>query len=171
LFSTENQGLAETIKSQLACQLNTFYPSYHEESWDSHLLLRTCKRLIESFTTVDQENPSLIFTLLISQEKVLTLAIILLRIVLICPQAHTHLEDCLAKLIQHYKSHTESKCQWLINFLEIIQITLTIYAEDVQYNLLNMSEYKREMAAKDEENAYRIFSQIKRESKNYQRTA
>jgi hypothetical protein len=55
--------------------------------------------------------------------------------------------------------------------LEIIQVTLTIYAEDVEYNLLNMSEYKREMATNDEEKAYRIFSQIKGESNNNQRTA
>ena len=171
LFSTDNQGLAETIKTQLASQLNTLYQTYHDQSWDSRLLLRTCKRLIESFTTVDQENPSLLFTLLISQEKALNLAIILLKIVLLCPASHTHLEDCLAKLIQHYKSNPESKCQWLIHFLEIIQVTLTIYAEDVQYNLLNMSQYKREMAANDEEKAYRIFSQMKCKSKNNQRTA
>ena len=171
LFSTDNQGLAETIKTQLASQLNTLYQTYHDQSWDSRLLLRTCKRLIESFTTVDQENPSLLFTLLISQGKALNLAIILLKIVLLCPQIHTHLEDCLAKLIQHYKSNPESKCQWLIHFLEIIQVTLTIYAEDVQYNLLNMSQYKREMAANDEEKAYRIFSQMKCKSKNNQRTA
>jgi len=171
LFTTDNETLAEAIKTQLASQLNPLYQTCHEQPWDNHLLLRTCKRLIESFTTVNRKNPSLLFTLLISQGNALSLAIILLKIVLLCPAASTHLEDCLAQLIQHYKSHSESECQWLINFLEIIQVTLTIYIEDVQYNLVKMSGYKREMAASDERNIYRIFSQIKCEFKNYQRTA
>ncbi len=172
LFTTYNdETLAETIKTQLASQLNPLYQTCHKQPWNSHLLLRTCKRLIESFTTVNRKNPSLLFTLLISQGNVLSLAIILLKIVLLCPAASTHLEDCLAQLIQHYKSHSESECQWLIHFLEIIQVTLTIYVEDVQYNLVKMSGYKRESAESDEGNVYRIFSQIKCELKNYQRTA
>ena len=171
LFTTDNETLAEAIKTQLASQLNPLYQTCHAQPWNSHLLLRTCKRLIESFTMVNRKNPSLLFTLLISQGNALSLAIILLKIVLLCPAASTHLEDCLAQLIQHYKSHSESECQWLINFLEIIQVTLTIYVEDVQYNLVKMSDYKREMAASDERNIYRIFSQIKCDFKNYERTA
>ena len=170
-FSTDNQGLADTIKTQLASQLNPLYQNNHAQPWDNHLLLRTCNRVIEYFTTVDRENPSLLFILLITQDNALTLAIILVKIVLLCPPTHTHLECCLAQVIQYYKSKPESECQWLIDFLEVIQVTLTIYAEDVQYNLVNMPESKQEMAVNDEGNAYRIFSQMKREAKGYQRAA
>ncbi len=171
LFFTDNQGLGKTIKSQLACQLNSLYQTYHDQPWDSHLLLRTCKRLIGYFTTVDRETPSLLFTLLIAQGNALSLAILLLKIVLLCPSTYTHLESCLAQLIHYYKNQPESECQWLIDFLEIIQVTLIIYLEDVQYNLVNMSEYNQEIPTHDEGNVYRIFSQIKREAKTYQRAA
>jgi hypothetical protein len=168
LFSTDNQCLADTIKTQLASQLNTLYQNNHAQPWDNNLLLRTCNRVIEYLTTVDQENPSLLFILLITQGNALTLAILLLKIVLLCPATQTHLECCLAQLIQYYKSQPESECQWLINFLEVIQVTLTIYGENVQYNLVNMPEDKQEMAANEEGNVYRIFSQMQREVKGYQ---
>jgi hypothetical protein len=171
LFSTDNQGLAEAIKTQLASQLTTLYQINDNQPWNNSLMLRTSKRIIECLITSDRGNPSLLFILLISQGKTLTLAILLLKIILLCPSIHTHLECCLAQLIQHYKSQSESECQWLIHFLEVIQVTLTIYVEDVQYNLVNMSEYKQGMIANDEETVYRIFSQIKREGKKYPKIA
>ncbi len=173
LFSVDNQSLSETIKTQLASQLNTLYQTHDDQPWDSRLLLRTCNRIIEYFTTVNQESPSLLFILLVTQGDALTLALLLLKIVLLCPQSHTHLECCLAQLILYYKNQTESECQWLIDFLEVIKVTLTVYAEDVRFNLVNMSEYKQEMVVNDEEegNAYRIFSQMKRGAKKYQRAA
>jgi len=171
LFSIDNQDLVKTLKTQLASQLNTLYQTYDDQPWNNHLMLRTCNRLIEYFTTVNRESPSLLFISLISQDNAFSLAIFLLKIVLICPSSITHLECCIAQLIKHYKSQPETECQWLINFLEVIQVTLTVYVEDVRYNLVNMSEYKREITAKDEGNVYRIFSQIKREAKKPQTAA
>lgn len=167
LFSATNQGLAETIKTQLASVFNTLYQSYDNQPWDKGLLLRTCNRLIESLTTVDGENPSLLFIVLATQGKALTLGILLLKIVLICPQTYSHLECCIAQLIVHYQCQPESECQWLTHFLEVIQVILTIYADDVQYELVNMSEYKQEMKTDEKGNFYRIFSQIKSEAKKF----
>ena len=171
LFSIDNPGLSETIKTQLASQLDSLYQTYNDQPWNSYLLLRTCNRIIEYLTTVNQENPSQLFILLLSQDQALTLVIFLLKLVLICPASHTHLECCLAQLIQHYKSQSETECQWLIHFVEVIQVTLTVYVEDVRYNLVNMTDYKREMTANDEENVYRIFSQMKQEFKTTQHVA
>ncbi len=180
LFSIGDPALAETIKPQLASQLNSLYQTYDNQLWDKSLLLRTCNRLIEYFTTGNlrsaaalryRGNPSRLFILLATQGKVFTLAIFLLKLVLLCPATHTHLECCLAQLIQHYTSQSECECQWLIDFLEIIQVTLTIYTEDVRYNLVNMSEPKREIAANGEGNGYRIFTQTRGEAKKSQRTA
>lgn len=165
LFSLGDQDLVEIIKTQLSSQLNTLYQSYENQPWDNCLLLRTCNRVIEYLTTVDGKNPSLLFILLATQGKSLTLATLLLKIILICPTSHTHLECCLAQLIQSYQCQSESECQWLTNFLEVIQLTLTIYAEDVRYDLVNMSECKPETNANEKGNFYRIFSQIKGEAK------
>jgi hypothetical protein len=169
LFSASNQGLVETIKTQLSSQLNNLYQSYDNQDWDKCLLLRTCNRLIDCFTTVDGENPSLLFILLATQEKAMALAIFLLKIVLICPQTHTHLECCLAQLIEHYKCQPESECQWFTHFLEVIQVILTIYTEDVRYELVNMSGCKPETNANDKRNFYRIFSQIKCEAQKFKK--
>ena len=170
-FAIDNDGLTERLKTELASQLNTLYPIYDNQRWDSSLLLRTCKRVIEYLTTMDRKNPSQLFILLIAHGQTLTLAILLLKIILLCPQTYTHLECCVAQLIQHYKNQPESECQWLINFLEVIQLTLTIYAEDVRYNLVNMSEYKQDIGTTDEENVYRIFSQMKRNAETNQKAA
>ena len=160
-FSTDQPGLAETLKTHLASQLNSLYQEYDHQPWDNHLLLRTCKRMIEYLTIMNPKNPSLLFVTLMSQGKSLTLAILLLKLVLLCPQSHSHLEYCLAQLIQYYQNQPEEECEWLINFLEVIQLTLTIYIEDVQFNLVNMSEGNPNLRETNEDNFYRIFSQFK----------
>lgn len=157
LFFLDNQNLSNTIKSQVSKQLESLYETYHEKTWDNHLLLRTCNRVIEYLTTTNNKSPSSLFILLATHDNALTLAILLLKIVLLCPSSYTHLECCIAKLIQHYESLPESDCKWLINFLEVLKVTLTIYTDNVQFNLVNMSE--------EESNTYRIFSQIRTEDK------
>lgn len=168
---TPNQGLAETIKTQLTSQFNTLYESYDNQAWDNSLLLRTCNRLIEYLTIADGEKPSLLFVLLATHGKAPILAILLLKIVLICPSTHTHLECCLAQLIEYYRFQPESECEWLTYFLDVIQVTLTMYTENVRYDLVNMSNDALKTLAKNERNLYRIFSQMKRESENYQQAA
>jgi hypothetical protein len=113
--------------------------------------------VIEYLTTTNNKTPSSLFILLATHDNALTLAIVLLQIVLLCPSSYTHLECCIAKLIQHYESLPESDCKWLINFLEVLKVILTIYTNNVQFSLVNMSDGKSDN--------YRIFSQIKTENK------
>jgi hypothetical protein len=82
---------------------------------------------------------------------------LLVKIVLICPATRTHLECCLAKLIQHYENQSESECQWLINFLDVFKVTITIYTENIQFDLVKIPVNNRKI--------YRVFSQIKSETK------
>jgi hypothetical protein len=157
LFFLDNQGLSNTIKTQLSKQLEFLYESYHEKEWDNHLLLRTCNRVIEYLTTTNNRSPSSLFILLATHDNALTLTSILLKIVLLCPSSYTHLECCIAKLVQHYESLPESDCKWLIKFLEVLKITLTVYTDNVQFNLVNMSD--------ENSDTYRIFSQTRTETK------
>jgi hypothetical protein len=170
-YSLGDGDLIETIRAQLTYQLDNLYQTYDNQAWDNSLLLRTGNRLIEYLTTVNRETPSPLFIILATQGEAMTLAILLLKIVLLCPATHTHLESCLGQLIQHYKIKAESECQWLIHFLEVIQLTLTLYAENVRYNLVKMSEYKSELSEIEEGNIYRIFSQLKDESQEPQKVA
>lgn len=155
LFSLDKQDLSNTIKAQLSKQIEFLYETYQENPWDNHLLLRTCNRVIDYLTTTNHKNPSALFILLATQDNALTLAILLLKIVLLCPSTYTHLECCIAKLIQHYESLAESDCKWLIHFLEVLKVTLTISTGNVQFNLVSIEG--------NNSNTYRIFSQTKSE--------
>lgn len=162
LFAVDDKILAKIIKAQLTSKLEFLYENYDEKNWDKPLLLRTCNRVIEYLTLLNQQSPSPLFISLAMQGKALTLVSLLLKIVLLCPASTNHLECCLAQLIRCYEIQAESECRWLIRFLEVLQVTLAIYADNVQYNVVMMPQRKQEVSALHTDNTYRIFSQIRR---------
>ena len=92
--------------------------------------------------------------------------IVLLKLILICRNARTHLEAQIAELIRYYKNFPEDECWWVVNFLEIFNVTFAIYAENVQYNLIKMDQTQEPLQipkALQDLDAYRVFSQLKRE--------
>lgn len=159
IFSVGNEAIVESLKTTLGKKLELIYENHHEEDWTKPLLLKTANRLIGFFTTEKQGEPSPLFMLLASQGNPLTLAILLLKILLICPQARTHLEVCMARLIEYYQDYSQEECHWVINFLEISKIILAIYTENVQYNLVNMENAPLTEQSILDENACRVFSQ------------
>jgi predicted nucleic acid binding AN1-type Zn finger protein len=161
IFSVAHKDFVEVLSKKLSEKLELLYESYQEEVIEDALLLRTCNRVIEYLTTEDQNEPSGLFILLLSQGNPLTLVIVLLKIILICPNARTHLENCIAKLIQYYVGYPEEDCQWVVNFFEVFNITFAIHAGNVQYNLIKMEE--REWDGKSElaQASYRVFSQLR----------
>jgi hypothetical protein len=93
--------------------------------------------------------------------------VILLKIILVCRHARTHLESRIANLVQYYKSYLEEDCRWVINFFEIFDITMAIYAENVEFNLVDMRRDNPEQDSAQGSSrfaAYRIFSQMKAEA-------
>ncbi|HAJ60724.1 MAG TPA: hypothetical protein DCP31_16835 [Cyanobacteria bacterium UBA8543] len=119
--------------------------------------------MIEYLITQDRGKPSLIFTWLVTHNQGLSLAIIILKIILICKASYVHLENCIADLIQYYEDEPESDCQWLIEFLEILTVTLTIYAENIRYNLVSIEATQNQFKPSNNSKYYWIFSQIKLE--------
>lgn len=159
IFSVAHKDFVEILSHKLSVKLELLYESYHQESIDDALLLRTSNRVIEYLTTEDQNEPSGLFILLLSQGNPLTLVIVLLKIILICPNARTHLESCIAKLIQYYIGYPEDECQWVINFFEVFNITFAIHASNVQYNLIKMDARQRDGKSEVVQENYRVFSQ------------
>lgn len=163
IFSGNQNSSLKLLDDQLNPKLNHLYANHESKPLTTELLLRTCRRLIEFLTTEDGQEPSPLFILLTTQGSPLTIVITLLKIILICKNAQTHLEVCIAKLILYYENSGEKECKWLIEFLEIFNIVFTIYNEDIQYNLIKIHTQD-----KDSENpylidldAYRVFSQLK----------
>jgi len=161
IFSVDNQGLVEALKTRLTKKLEFLYQTSNEEELSNALLLKTCNRVIEYLTTEKDGEPSPLFVSLASQGNPLTLSILLLNIILICPPSRTHLEVCMAKLIQNYESYSQEECHWVINFLEISKIILTIYTENVRYNLVNMENVNLTTQSINDGDSYRVFSQTK----------
>jgi hypothetical protein len=165
IFSVANTDFGETLNRKLSEKLELLYENYHDAQLDDALLLRTCNRVIEYLTTEDRKEPSGLFILLLSQGNPLTLVIVLLKIILICPHARTHLEICIAQLIQYYVDYPEDECQWVVNFFEVFNITFAIHADNVQYNLIKMDGNRRDDKSDAPIDTYRVFSQL-REGQN-----
>ena len=159
LFSLDNKHMMAQLRKHFASTLNSLYPQYHQVRLNDTLLHRTCNRLIEALTTDRTGQPTLLFGLFIVQEQVLTLAILLLKLILICRQARTHLELCIAKLIQHYEDAPRESCEGLIRFLEVHNLVMTIHADDMNFNLLNMQNGHVNGHKPEPRTGRRIFSQ------------
>jgi hypothetical protein len=163
IFSEENYEFVEILKVQLAERLDELYAVHHDRTIDDALLLRTANRVIGYLTTEDHHKPSPLFVLLLSQGNPLTLIVVLLKIILICRYARTYLDARIAELIGFYKEVPQEDCQWVVNFFEIFNITMTIYAENIEYNLVNMGKSNLD-ELEPNANTYRIFSQLKNDN-------
>lgn len=161
LFSLEKDELLEMLEINLSNCIESLYEDYNKIVFDRNLLLRTCNRVIEYLTTQNKGEPSRAFTSLLIQGKSFNLVILLLKIVLLCRDSYVHLETSIAYLIHYYEDEPVTNCKWLISFLETLKVTLTIYVENVRYNLVSLKANQPKMQMGDDINSCRIFSQIK----------
>ncbi|MFW6296472.1 MAG: pentapeptide repeat-containing protein [Halothece sp.] len=157
----DSGNLAETINDNLKKKIELLYEAYDTENVTDDLVLRTCNTIIDLFTTEDNQHPSSLFVLLLSHSENLTLALILLKVILLCGYCRAHLESQIANLIQYYGELPESECLPVIQFLEILNIALTLYTEDVHYTLVKVGEQEAETEEDSLLDTYRIFSQRK----------
>ncbi len=161
IFSIANKDFVEIFNRKLSRKLERLYEKYHEEQVNDALILRTSNRVIEYLTTEDQQEPSGLFMLLLSHGNPLTLVIVLLKIILISPSSRTHLENCIAKLIQYYTDYSDDECKWVVNFFEVFNITFAIHADNVQYNLIKMKTKISSDKSESSVETYRVFSQLR----------
>ena len=156
-----NANNLEFLPTKIYEKLDHLYENHHNDSLNVDLLLRTSRQTIEWLTTEDGQEPSHLFILLTTQGNTLALVIILLKVILICQYVRTYLEVCIAKLIQYYEKYPEKECQWFINFLEVFNLVMAIYTENVQYNLVQVKDHDSAGQRLGELDAYRVFSQLK----------
>jgi hypothetical protein len=161
LFCVENKNTVKILKAKISEKLDSLYEDYHDDIVDDALMLRTCNRVIEYVTTENKQEPSSLFISLISEGSPLNLVVVLLKIILICKNSRTHLESCIAVVIEYYRQYPETDCEWVIKFMEIFNITFAIYAENVEYNLIRMEKNVSEDQSDEALQAYRVFSQLK----------
>ena len=165
LFSAVRTDFVVMLEKRLRSKLNGLYIKFNHQPLDASLALLTSNRVIDYLMTEDEETPSSLFSLLLTNGRPLTLAIVLLKLLLVSPNSHPYLDARIADLIRYYEQFPRDECQWIINFLEIYGVTLAICGSDVQYNLVHIQQDEArasnpETASLDE---YRIFSQMMRE--------
>lgn len=163
IFSLESRGIVESVRMNLRQKLEALYQTEDRQELESVLILKTANRLIEYLTIGKNNQPSELFLLMASQGNPLTLGILILKVLLISPASRTYLELCMSRLIDYYGSYSEQECEWVINFLEIIRIILTLYTGDIKYSLVKMEEENLPSQVTIDENCYRVFPQIHRE--------
>lgn len=163
IFSVEKQTIVEILKTHLSRKLEKLYSDKNHEIINDALILRTCNKIFGYLTTEKEKQPSETFVFLLSQGNPLTLVMVLLKLVLICPNSRTHLENCIADLVRYYQQFSDEESSWVVNFFEIFNITFSIYADnDVQYNLIRVKgEQSPHPEEEDNLDGYRIFSQHK----------
>ncbi|MEO0867743.1 MAG: hypothetical protein AAFY17_04695, partial [Cyanobacteria bacterium J06642_11] len=157
VYALPNAAITLTLKDKLPDAVLDLYRHNDRETITEALTLRTCKRVVDSLTTEDGEQPSTLFSMFLAQGNPLVLVILLLKLALFCPKLHAHLELRIASLIRYYEAYSEEDCRWVINFFEVFRITFAVYASGTTYNLVQVGT--------DEPNSsllstYRIFSQL-----------
>jgi hypothetical protein len=159
--SSSNREELKTLQQMLDNKLSLLYPSKHNERINSALVLVTCNRAIEWLTTENRQEPSAIFKMLVSRGNPLTLAIALLKLVLISPNSRMYLECCLADLIRYCQQLPETECQFAIQFFEVLKIALAIYAGDIEYSLVKIKQDRLNNSDEFDINNYRVFLAFK----------
>ena len=165
VFSVDHPSVADALNAKLTERLDELYTSHDQEIISDALILRTCNRILDVLTTENQNEPSPLLIQILSQGSPITLVIVLLKIILISRYSRTHLEARIAQVIKYYQDYPEDECDWVIHFLEIFNITFTIYAENVQYNLVKLEGTQHQESAIFNPDMYRVFSQLRHEEK------
>ncbi|NEQ49227.1 MAG: hypothetical protein F6K11_03715 [Leptolyngbya sp. SIO3F4] len=158
VYALPNSPISHTLKEKLPDSVLTLYGNHDHELITEALILRTCKRVIDCFTSEDGEKPSTFFSMFLVQGNPLILVILLLKVALFCPHIQSHLELRIASLIRYYEVYSEEDCRWVINFFEVFRITFAVYASGTLYNLVQVSDEETHTSPLS---AYRIFSQLR----------
>ncbi len=159
IFSLKKETNIKYIRQQLSDKLFLWKQKYHDCQISKGLILRTSTKVIDFLTTENGSEPSPMFLSFLGEGHPLTLVIMLLKIILICKNARNHLEMRIGNLITCYENYSEEECKAIINFIEIFNITFAIYADNVEYNLINMQTDNHSQVDLD---AYHVFSLTKK---------
>ena len=160
-FNFDNESLMKDVQENLSEKLKDLYQEHDEDPLNFNLLLRTCKKIIQWLTTQDGQQPSELFVLLMNRGGALTTSMLLVKIILICRYAQSHLESCVARLIHYYGNFSEDECQWFIEFIEFLTVLLAVYAENVHYDLVNVNTSESGPQDIVDLNRCRLFPQLR----------
>jgi hypothetical protein len=171
-FAIADPEISETVTSKLYEALFNFKSEQHEHIVNSQLILKTTKYVIDQLTSIDHEYLTELFNILLHHTNPLNFVVILLKLILIHDSVRSYLELKIAFVIKYYSKFSESKCKSVIAFIDMLNISLAIYAGETRYNLVRMSDHQTSTTqdqgthqdlqlSKFDVRKYRIFSQAR----------
>ena len=122
--------------SLLEQKLIDIFPQANQKPLNPTLILQTCRQLL-SFLIVDPvhtQNPAQ-FAELIANLGTAQVMMILIRIVLICPESKPDLTKKIYSIARYYQLHTVQKNPWLLKSLEHLLIAFSIYFGSVDVSI------------------------------------
>ena len=113
---------------RLQTKLGEIFAQSNEKALNNTLILQTCRQLY-SFLILDSANTqnSQKFANLIVNLGTAQVMIILTKLVLICPESKSDLEQKIALVTAHHQLDTIQDVPWLLKSLEHLQMALSIY--------------------------------------------
>lgn len=159
-LSKDSLDISSHIRLSITQKLISLHNSCNHEKLTIGLLHITFNRVLQLLLLNEFRQPSEFIKLTLSRNNNLSSVILLLKIVLVFPNSRLYLENHVADLIKFYSSHDEDECRDFITFLDVLNVTLTIFDNDTDYSLIKMRNVEDKLAELSLEN-YRIFSQSK----------
>lgn len=130
-FETSKNEQIQLLYQRIQKQLQSIYPEENNTIINELLILQTCNEilayLIDPRNSVNITHP---VTILLLKNDYLVLSIILLKIILICPESYNYLICRLASFLHNYQNTSASDCKWLIGFLETFKVVLAFGLEE-----------------------------------------
>ena len=108
--------------------LQNTLPHCDQQKPSEFLMLRTSSQLLNYLVVESGQKPDhYIFIDMITNMGVTRTVGLLLKLILICPQAKPHLDKRFAILFNHYESYSCERVPWLVKSLENLQVAFSIH--------------------------------------------
>jgi hypothetical protein len=108
--------------------LQNTLPHCDQQKPSEFLMLRTSSQLLNYLVVESGQKPDhYIFMDMITNMGVTRTVGLLLKLILICPQAKPHLDKRFSILFNHYESYSRERVPWLVKSLENLQVAFSIH--------------------------------------------
>jgi hypothetical protein len=136
MFSLDKSEVIKVFRQKSFMVINSYGQNENKNAINEGLINATCSAFLDCLTTNNTDEPSELFNLFVLKVNPLILTIIFLKIILVSPKSRETLDKNIATLINYYRQKNDQESRWFIDFLDIFNVTFTIYAEmDVQVYL------------------------------------
>lgn len=131
IICIRREKLTHWLHKKLQDHLQVFAQEQDGLMMNQGLLYQICDGLFGYFLNPEYlQNPAHPLTLLLVERDYLTLANLLLRLLFVCPETYRSLLASLNRLVFLYDRQPLDQCEWLVGFLETMNVILAMMVEE-----------------------------------------